>query len=425
MRAYYGSRFSPNMTATPEGFLIAHNVPIARTGEYDYLGEEVGAPELTGKTVKVYRTPEEVFNAAAIASFEGKPAVDEHPPEAVTPDNAMQYVRGSVQNVRQGKGDESDLLLADIIIYDEYLIRDVMDGKREVSCGYDTNYIPQEDGTYLQAEIRGNHVAVVSSGRAGPRVSIKDHKPKGEQEKMSKKVALPRKHSRVTDFLAAVGLKQFAMDAEPEEIREAVDAMAEEKVTEDSEKTEGMPAQDSDVIIKSILDQLKSLSEAIAKLESRTESKTEDSAEKSLDDAISALEKPTGDDANEESHTVEPDAIDGAVADPIAGPVASPDERTQHVIDNGYKVAALRAIKPILAAMTDPIEKKRVADAAIASIKSKPKSNTYAAISKGQKAATTDAQAKDKQQQDIADLGKKWAAQYNPHYKKPNEGVNV
>ena len=42
MQAYYGSRFSPNMTRTTDGFLICHNVPLARTGEQDYLGSEVG-----------------------------------------------------------------------------------------------------------------------------------------------------------------------------------------------------------------------------------------------------------------------------------------------------------------------------------------------------------------------------------------------
>lgn len=89
MRAYYGSRFSPNMTVTPEGFLIAHNVPIARTGWYEYLGEEIGVNEMRGQIVQVYRSPEEVFSPAAMASFEGKVATDEHPPEAVAPDNSL------------------------------------------------------------------------------------------------------------------------------------------------------------------------------------------------------------------------------------------------------------------------------------------------------------------------------------------------
>ena len=48
MLAYYGDRISPHMTDTPEGYLICHDVPIARTGPQDYLARELqmdGDPE--------------------------------------------------------------------------------------------------------------------------------------------------------------------------------------------------------------------------------------------------------------------------------------------------------------------------------------------------------------------------------------------
>ena len=45
MRAFYGSRFSPHMTKTPEGFLICHSVPICRTGTQEYLPREIGVEE--------------------------------------------------------------------------------------------------------------------------------------------------------------------------------------------------------------------------------------------------------------------------------------------------------------------------------------------------------------------------------------------
>ena len=45
MLAYYGYTISPNQLETGEGFLICRNVPIARTGEQEYLGRELG---LTG-----------------------------------------------------------------------------------------------------------------------------------------------------------------------------------------------------------------------------------------------------------------------------------------------------------------------------------------------------------------------------------------
>lgn len=171
-KAFYGSRFSPNQTLTPEGFLITHNVPISRAGWYDYMPQEIGAQG--SAPVRVYRPPEEVFSDGAIASFEGKPVTDDHPPSGVSPQDARLYVKGATQNVRRGTGADEDLLLADLIVYDENLIREIRDGKREVSAGYECEYTPRDDGTYLQHSVVGNHVAVVDKGRAGERVKIQD-----------------------------------------------------------------------------------------------------------------------------------------------------------------------------------------------------------------------------------------------------------
>ncbi|WP_419877681.1 DUF2213 domain-containing protein [Brevibacillus centrosporus] len=417
MRAYYGSRFSPNMTETPEGFLICHNVPIARTGWYEYLGEEIGADDQRGKIVKVYRSPEEVFSPAAIASFEGKVLTDEHPHEVVSPDNATRYTRGVVQNVRPGSGSDGDLLLADLVVYDQTLINEIRDGKREVSCGYDCAYLVAEDGTYQQVQICGNHVAVVKSGRAGDRVAIKDSKkidPKGEKS-MAKKIVLPKKtKSRVTDLLAAIGLKQFATDAEPEDIKEAVDALVEERGGEDEDPAElakGAATDTQDPAVVALTEQVAKLTEIVTQLAQN--SKPAASPEDAIDAAIAELEKENSgaaSDDEEESHTIPVEQMDED------GPVTDPEDRPQSALtgDNAYKIQALRAIKPILAAIPDPAERKRATDAAIASIKSKPAKNTYAAIKPKKPAADT--KAIDRQQQ-IANLGREIAKKHNPHYK--------
>ena len=67
-------------------------------------------------------------------------------------------------------------MLADLIITDPRLIEAILAGKREISCGY-TYELCEENGKYIQRRIRGNHVAVVDAGRAGPRVCIKDQEP--------------------------------------------------------------------------------------------------------------------------------------------------------------------------------------------------------------------------------------------------------
>ena len=127
--------------------------------------------------ISVRRPAEEVFAPACLASFEGMPVTDGHPsaPEGVTAENSRFLQKGHAHNVRRGAAPEDDLLLADLIITEPHLIGEILDGKREISCGY--NYVLcREGGEYLQREIRGNHVAVVDAGRAGPRVSIRDHR---------------------------------------------------------------------------------------------------------------------------------------------------------------------------------------------------------------------------------------------------------
>ena len=171
-RAYYASRISDNISKTPEGFLVCSAVPIARIGEYKYLASEIG---MTGdQVVKVYRTEDEVFSPKSIASFEGKAFTNEHPNESVEPDNWAMYAKGELVNVRKGSGELKDCLVADIIIRDPNTISEVESGvKREVSAGYDCDYI-EKDGKIYQSNILGNHVALVKEGRAGHDVRIRD-----------------------------------------------------------------------------------------------------------------------------------------------------------------------------------------------------------------------------------------------------------
>ena len=170
MLAYYGTRLSPHIDKTPEGYLICRDVPIARTGSQEYLARELrldGDPE---RVVTVNRRPEDVFDAAALASFEGKDVTQGHPPENVGPENYASYSKGHVQNVRRS----GEYIVADLIIKDAGLASDVWNGvTREVSCGYLCEYV-LDGSVYKQKNIRGNHVAVVPRGRAGAAVSIKD-----------------------------------------------------------------------------------------------------------------------------------------------------------------------------------------------------------------------------------------------------------
>lgn len=218
--SYYGDKLSNNIVLTDEGYLICLNVPIGRVGYMEYLGQEL--PPVyklpANKVFKVKRSAEELFSPETIASFEGKPVTNMHPNNNLDVTTANMAKRGHVQNVRK----EGDFLVADLFVDDPLLIQEIQSGnKRNVSGGYDCSWHDLGNGEFEQRNILGNHVAVVKEGRAGPRVTIRDQKPEkiGGNKLMNKPIT--------QKFLAAIGLKHFAQDAEPEQIEEALEAMKE------------------------------------------------------------------------------------------------------------------------------------------------------------------------------------------------------
>lgn len=176
IRYHIAERLSERLAETPEGFLLCRDVPIARTGWLEYGPGEVPVEALDGADrVLIYRDEGEVFSPEAVASFEGKPAVVDHPDEDVTPLTWRSVAVGHAQNVRRGEGAQSDLLLADLLITDQEAIDLVRGGLRDISCGYDADYEQDAPGRGQQRNIRGNHIALVTRGRCGPRCRINDN----------------------------------------------------------------------------------------------------------------------------------------------------------------------------------------------------------------------------------------------------------
>lgn len=165
---------------TPEGFLLCEGVRIARTGSMVYGDGEIPIDPGKDGLIEISRDSDELFSPDTIASFEGKPVTNDHPPVVVTPDNWRKYAGGSVHNVRRGDGAESHYLLADMLITDRDVIDEVRSGKKQVSCGYDADYEQLGPGRGVQRQIIGNHIALVDAGRCGPRCAI------GDQDIMAK-----------------------------------------------------------------------------------------------------------------------------------------------------------------------------------------------------------------------------------------------
>lgn len=165
----------------------------ARTGIQQYLGAEVGRPDL--KVVNVYRDEHEVFSKRSLESFSKIPMTNDHPGQPVTAANWKQVAVGTT-------GDEvlrdGEYLKIGLKITDGEAVAAVQAGKRELSVGYSCELVWEDgetpDGTKYQAKqtnIIADHIAIVQRGRAGSRASIGDswpqHTPTPEEKPMTLK----------------------------------------------------------------------------------------------------------------------------------------------------------------------------------------------------------------------------------------------
>lgn len=175
---------------TAEGYMVAPG-NLARTGVQDYRAYELGL-DADGmdpmKVIRLHRPPEEVFDAASMASFESKPITIEHPPVAVTADNWTELAKGEVRDV----GRSGELMTGTLVIRSKDAIEAVQSGKVQLSNGY-TFELDMTSGTTadgraydgVQRNIRGNHVALVDAARCGSACRIADSQPKLEGKTMA------------------------------------------------------------------------------------------------------------------------------------------------------------------------------------------------------------------------------------------------
>lgn len=190
MKYFFNTQLGETRYRMADGGLLCKDVAVARTGTQVYAAEDLPnlTPNAAGQII-VTRSPEQVFDPATLASFEGMSITVLHPEDEdgnirlVNPQNWKDLAHGHLQNVRRGTGNQSDLMLADLIVKDEYAIQLIEDGLRQVSCGYDAEYEQTAPGKADQVDITGNHVALVPKGRAGNRCAIGDRDTMATQKK--------------------------------------------------------------------------------------------------------------------------------------------------------------------------------------------------------------------------------------------------
>lgn len=400
MITYYGYTISPNQLETGEGFLICRNVPIARTGEQDYLGTEIGLK--TNEIVKVYRPEEEVFSEAAMASFEGKPVTNNHPTEQVDPENVKLYEMGHAQNVRRGTGEFKDFLVADLHIHDAELIDAIKAGKRQISCGYECEYV-ERDGQIVQTNIRGNHVAVVDEGRAGVKASIMDSNTTSA-EKAERKITM----SKTSTLLKLFGLATNGKDSEEVtklalDTADALEEQAEAKEELTQPEQAEVEAKVADAVSIETLNE--KLDKLIELLTPKAEEKAEVEVKEDIDGAIEKLEA----EASEKETDGEEAKVVAAEEMDACGKDESKDACKDSAINSATQAHILRAVRGPVAGITDPVQRQAVSDAILSAVRVKTSdmSNILAAQS-------TYAQERKSTNEDLQE---RYSAR-NPHNKK-------
>lgn len=399
MIAYYGSKLSPHMTETPEGFLICHDVKIARTGTQNYLAREIGLDGMPERVLQVTRSAEDVFDPAAMASFEGKDVTNTHPSEMIVQENQAAYSKGHAENVRR----VGDYLVADLYLKDPTLISEVKNGAmRDVSCGYYCQY--EADGAgYRQTHIRGNHIAIVPRGRAGRDVAIKDSAAelpaeKGKVKHMSKSKSL----------LSLFGLA--AKNAAPEELDSMVETAAAAL-----DAAPAVPAQDADPAEKaapadtqntSVLDALNNLSGKLDQLIAANAKKAEDKEPEDLDKVIAEMSGEKSDKKEKEESKDESGSTTVSAEDECAKPAAN---------DSG--LALLKAMRPIINGIQDKATRDALSKTLIEQVKGTSSVDAIAKAAQDSAAAAASASGKNRYEQ-LCQASQSAYNDRNPHMKK-------
>lgn len=162
---------------SPQGYLRCDG-RITRVGVFTYRDSR-------GDIRRELRLPDEVFRADALGSFALAPLTNDHPAEELNPRNTGKYQVGTIVDPRA----DGEFIAARIQITDAAAIEAVEAGRRDLSCGYVADLEERggvtagidgiADGLRfdaIQRNIRGNHVALVDVGRAGPGAALRlDH----------------------------------------------------------------------------------------------------------------------------------------------------------------------------------------------------------------------------------------------------------
>lgn len=160
------------------GWFEVRDNPLSLVGIFPYSGRSIGASD-PDRIYYVLRPEDELSSPECVNSFKLLPWVDEHTmlgEKFGTPaeQKGIQGVIGEDVYYKDGT------LFGNIKVFSDKMATLIESGKKELSCGYGCEY-ELTPGIWngqrydaIQRNIRGNHLALVTSGRMGKEVAVQD-----------------------------------------------------------------------------------------------------------------------------------------------------------------------------------------------------------------------------------------------------------
>lgn len=241
-RKYHGARAMDKSARQfdQNGYMTIQGNPISKEGVYDYLGAQIpGYPGDPNDIVKVYRPGSELARQETIDSFKLMPFIDEHQWLGVEGTDAgdLPLTGTTGENVYY----EAPYLKANLRVYSQKLLDAFNTGKVQLSPGYLYDYVyspGQWQGinySYVQSNLRGNHLALVEKGRTGADVAVMDSAiPTIEAQNMTLEELIaainaltPEDKSKLAEALATPPLPVVADPAATPPAEQAVPAVDE------------------------------------------------------------------------------------------------------------------------------------------------------------------------------------------------------
>lgn len=237
-------------TTDINGYIKIEKNPISRAGVFPYSGSQLPDAD-PSKVYNVYRAPEELSNPDTLKSFEMLPIINEHVMlgegyETSAEEKGVHGMTGEKVSFENG------ILYSSVRIISDAL-KDLIDqGKKQLSAGYRCAFEKSSgvfNGTkydYIQKNIRGNHIALVHTGRSGPDIAVLDGMAFDHfdiatgEDNMSKEIL---------DAIAALNTKVSAMDEDMKAMKckdEAEEEEKKKKAAEDEEEKKKKEAEDAE-----------------------------------------------------------------------------------------------------------------------------------------------------------------------------------